>query len=102
MGNHFDDFCNCILVLAKVVGQFNFNELLLIMKPFDLQSIEKHMKCIWSWMEKNLLNILKEYKKGHNLISNSTTNFVQTLLGLDEKLDERMIMGVLLVGVYLL
>jgi len=48
LGNHFDDFCNCILVLVEVVGQFNFNELLAIMKPFDLQSIEKHMKCIQS------------------------------------------------------
>jgi len=53
-------------------------------------------------MENILLTILKEYKKGHKLISSSTMNFVQTLLGLDEKLDERMIMGVLLVGAYLL
>jgi len=53
-------------------------------------------------MENILLNILKEYKKGHKLISNSTMNFVQTLLGLDEKLDERTIMRVLLVGAYLL
>ncbi len=89
-------------MLAEVVGQFNFNELLPIMKPFDLESIEKHMKCIQSWMENILSNILKEYKKGHKLIFNSTMNFVQTLLGLDEKLDERMIMGILLVGAYLL
>jgi uncharacterized membrane protein YqhA len=72
------------------------------MKPFNLQSIEKHMKCIRNWMENMLSNILKEYKMGHKLISNSTINFVQTFLGLDEKLDERMIMGVLLVGAYLL
>jgi hypothetical protein len=44
--NNFDDFCNCILVPVEVVGQFNLIELLPIMKPFDLQSIEKYMKCI--------------------------------------------------------
>jgi hypothetical protein len=53
-------------------------------------------------MENILLNILKEYKRGNQLICNSTITFVQTLLVFDEKLDEIMIMGVLLAGAYLL
>jgi len=45
--------------------------------------------------------ILKEYQTGNKMLANSTsTNIVEILLSLDERLDDKSIMGVLTVCEY--
>jgi hypothetical protein len=59
------------------------------------------MKRVASQAESYLLNILKEYQKGNKLVVDSiTTNFVDILLSLDEKLDDKSMMGILMVCAY--
>lgn len=82
--------------MVTVIGKFNFSELIPILKPFDLQGLERHMKHLKTRIDNSLSNILKEYRKGNKAIIDSTVaNFVEILLNLDKKLDDKSIMGVL-------
>jgi hypothetical protein len=101
LGSNFDEFFNCVLTIVEIVGTFDIGDLIPILKPFDLQGFEKRLKPIKKQIENSLSNILKEYRKGNKIVADSTTkDFVEILLGLDEKLDERSTMGVLTVRVH--
>jgi hypothetical protein len=96
LGNDFDDYFKSFSEMVTVVGKFNFSELIPILKPFDLQGLERHMKRLKTRIDNSLSNILKEYRKGNKVIVDSTmANFVEILLNLDKKLDDKSIMGVL-------
>jgi hypothetical protein len=87
--------------MIQVLSNFNVNELIPILKPFDPQGFERRMKRVTNQAESYLLNILKEYLKGNKLVVDSiTTNFVDILLSLDEKLDDKSMMGNLTVCAY--
>jgi hypothetical protein len=101
LGRNFDEFFNCVLTIVEIVGSFDIGDLMPILKPFDLQGFEKRLKPIKKQIENSLSNILKEYRKGNKIVAHSTTkDFVEILLGLDEKLDERSTMGILTVRVH--
>lgn len=98
LGNNFDDLFNSISDMVEIFNKFNISDLIPILKPFDLQGLERRMKCIRNRLENNLSNILKEYRKGNKLVFDSTVKyFVQVLLSLDEKLDDTSIMAILVV-----
>jgi hypothetical protein len=87
--------------MIQVLSNFYVSELIPILKPFDLQGLERRMKRVANQVESYLLNILKEYRKGNKLVVDSiTTNFVDILLSLDEKLDDKSMMGILTVCAY--
>jgi hypothetical protein len=95
-GNNFDDLFNSTSDMVELFNKFNISDLIPILKPFDLQGLERRMKSIRNQMENNLSNILKEYRKGNKLVFDSTAkDFVQVLLNLDEKLDDTSIMAIL-------
>jgi hypothetical protein len=84
--------------MGEVGGKFNISDLIPILKPFDVQGIERKMKHIKNRAENSLSIILNEYRNKKNIVTNSNvTDFVETLLSYDGKLDERSIMGVLAV-----
>jgi hypothetical protein len=87
--------------MTQVLSNFNVNELIPILKPFDLQGLERHMKRVANQVENYLLNILKEYRKGNKLVVDSImTNFVDILLNLDEKLDDKSMIVILTICAY--
>jgi hypothetical protein len=96
LGKYLDDYFKSFSEMVMVVGKFNLSELIPILKPFDLQGLERHMKRLKTQIDNSLSNILKEYRKGNKAIVDSTmANFVEILLNLDKKLDDKSIMGVL-------
>jgi cytochrome P450 len=96
LGNNFDDLFNSISDMVEIFNKFNISDLIPILKPFDLQGLERRMKCIRNRLENNLSNILKEYRKGNKLVFDSTVKyFIQVLLNLDKKLDDTSIMAIL-------
>ncbi len=98
LGNNLDDLFSSISDIVEVFNKFNISDLIPILKPFDLQGLEKHMKGIRNRLENNLSNILKEYRNGNKLVFDSTGKyFVQVLLNLEEKLDDTSIMAILVV-----
>jgi hypothetical protein len=98
LGNNFDDLFNSISDMVEIFNKFNISDLIPILKPFDLQGLERRMKCIRNRLENHLSNILKEYRKGNKLVFDSTVKyFVQVLLNLDEKLNDASIMAILVV-----
>jgi hypothetical protein len=89
---------NAISDMVEIYNKFNISDLIPILKPFDVQGLERHMKCIRNRLENNLSNILKAYREGNKLVFDSTVKyFVQVLLNLDEKLDDTSIMAILVV-----
>jgi hypothetical protein len=91
----FDDLIDCVI---EVGNKFNISDLIPILKPFDVQGIEKHLKHIRNRMENSLSKILNEYRNKNKMVVDSTMpSFVETLLNHDGKLGERSIMGVLMV-----
>jgi len=58
---NLDDFLNCASKMIQVLFNLNLNEFIPILKPFDLQGLERRMKRIANQVESYLLNILKEY-----------------------------------------
>jgi len=102
-GNNFDDLFNSTSDMVELFNKFNISDLIPILKPFDLQGLERRMKSIRNQMENNLSNILKEYQKGNKLVFDSTAkDFLQVLLNLDEKLDDKSIMAILWVRAFIL
>lgn len=92
---------NCASEIIQLLFNFNVTKLIPILKPFDIQGLERHMKRLANQAESYLLNILKEYRKGNKLVVDSiTTNFVDIWLSLDEKLDDKSMMGILMVCAY--
>jgi hypothetical protein len=55
----FDDLIDCVI---KIGSKFNISDLIPILKPFDLQGIEKQLKHMRNRMEKSLSKILNEYR----------------------------------------
>jgi hypothetical protein len=87
--------------MLKIMNKLNISDLIPILKWFDLQGIERSMKHESNQIKKFLSKILKEYRKGNKVLANSTsTDFVEILLSLDERLDDKSIMGVLTVCKY--
>jgi flavonoid 3'-monooxygenase len=94
----FDELVDCVIEMGEVGGKFNISDLIPILKPFDVQGLETQMKHIRNRAENSLSIILNEYRNGNKMVTDSTvTDFVETLLSHDGKLDERSIMGVLAV-----
>ncbi|CAK9224517.1 unnamed protein product, partial [Sphagnum troendelagicum] len=90
----FDDLIDCVI---KIGSLFNISDLIPILKPFDVQGIEKQLKHMRNRMENSLSKILNECRNKKKMVVDSIVpNFVETLLNYDEKLDERSIMGVLM------
>jgi len=94
----FDELVDCVIEMGEVGGKFNISDLIPILKPFDVQGLERQMKHISNRATNSLSIILNEYRNGNKMVADSTvTDFVETLLSHDGKLDERSIMGVLAV-----
>jgi len=92
----FDELVDCVIEMGEVGGKFNISDLIPILKPFDVQGLERQMKHISNRATNSLSIILNEYRNGNKMVADSTvTDFVETLLNHDGKLDERSIMGVL-------
>jgi hypothetical protein len=90
----FDDLVDCVIEMGEVGGKFSISDLIPILKPFDVQGLERHMKHIRNRAENSLSIILNEYRNGNKMVADSTViDFVETLLSHDGKLDERSIMG---------
>jgi hypothetical protein len=101
LGNDFDNFFQSNMEMLKIMNKLNISDLIPILKWFDLQGIERNMKHESNQIKKFLSKILKEYRKGNKVLANSTsTDFVEILLSLDERLDDKSIMGVLTVCEY--
>ncbi|CAM6060926.1 unnamed protein product, partial [Sphagnum tenellum] len=92
----FDNLVDCVIEMGEVGGKFNISDIIPVLKPFDVQGLERQMKHIRNRAENSLSIILNEYRNGNEMVADSTvTDFVETLLSHDGKLDERSIMGVL-------
>ncbi len=99
LGKEFDNLVHCVIELGEIGGKFNIGDLIPILKPFDVQGIERKLKHIQNQAKNSLSIILNMYRNETKIVTNSTvTDFVETLLSYDDgKLDERSIMGVLTV-----
>ncbi len=87
--------------LIQLLSTFNFSDLIPLLRPFDLQGVEKQMKHAFDKMENQVASILKEYKKGNKMVVNSSIkDFVEILLSLDEKLDDATIKSLMVVRPY--
>ncbi|CAM6034510.1 unnamed protein product [Sphagnum compactum] len=96
LGKEFDGLVDCVIELGEIGGKFNIGDLIPILKPFDVQGIERQLKHIQNRAKNGLSIILNEYRNGKQFVTDSTvTDFVETLLSYDGKLDDRSIMGVL-------
>jgi hypothetical protein len=92
------DFFNSMSKIGVVGGKPNISDLIPILKPFDLQGFERQLKLIRNEIESCLSNIFMEYRKGNKIVDDfTTTNFVEILLNLDEKLEDQAIMGIIAV-----
>jgi len=98
---NLDDYLNYASKMIQVLFNLNVSGFIPILKPFDLQGLERCMKCVANQAESYLLNIFKEYRKGNKLVVDSImTNFVDILLSLDEKLDDKSMIGILTICAY--
>jgi hypothetical protein len=96
LGENIVEFFNSILKLAGPLSYLNISDVIPILKPFDLQGLERQFKLIRNEMESCLSKILMEYRKGNKMVDDfTTTNFVEILLNLDEKLEDKAIMGII-------
>jgi len=92
IGTDFDDFFKSVARLIQLLSTFNLSDLIPLLRPFDLQGVEKEMKHAFDKMNNQVVRILKEYKKGNKMVVNSNVkDFVEILLSLDEKLDDATI-----------
>ncbi|CAK9260332.1 unnamed protein product [Sphagnum jensenii] len=92
IGTNFDDFFKSVEKMIQLMSTFNLSDLIPLLRPFDLQGVEKQMKNAFDKMENQVASILKEYKKGNKMVVNSNVkDFVEILLSLDEKLDDTTI-----------
>ncbi len=88
--------------LIQLLSTFNLSNLIPLLRPFDLQGVEKKMKHVFDKMENQIASILKEYKKGNKMVVNSNVkDFVEILLSLNEKLDDTTIKSLMMVRLYL-
>ncbi len=88
--------------LIQLLSTFNLSDLIPLLRPFDLQGVEKKMKHVFDKMENQIASILKEYKKGNKMVVNSNVkDFVEILLSLNEKLDDTTIKSLMMVRPYL-
>ncbi len=88
--------------LIQLLSTFNLSNLIPLLRPFDLQGVEKKMKHVFDKMENQIASILKEYKKGNKMVVNSNVkDFVEILLSLNEKLDDTTIKSLMMVRPYL-
>jgi len=89
----FDELIDCVI---EIGNKFNVSDLLPILKPFDVQGIERRLKHVRNRAEIFLSKILDEYRNKNKMAPDSIVpNFVETLLNHDGKVDERSIMGAL-------
>jgi len=101
LGNNFDNFFQSNTEMLKIMNKLNISDLIPILKWFDLQGIEQSMKHESNQIKKFLSKILKQYRKGNKVLANSTsTNFVEILLSLNERLDDKSIMRLLTICEY--
>jgi cytochrome P450 len=100
-GIEFDEFFNSVSMLIDLLAGFNLGDFIPFLKPFDLQGLEKKMKCATDKMEHYVESILKEYKKGNKMVTNSNVkDFIEVLLNFDEKLDDATIKSIMVVCPY--
>lgn len=99
LGKVFDRFFKCITEMAQATGKFNVGDLLPALRPFDLQGIEAHMKRVNKDMETLLARIIQEYRAHPNATpkENGVKYFLDVLLELDEKIEDKSIMAVMVV-----
>jgi len=96
LGKNIVEFFNFILKIAKLLNKPNISDVIPILKPFDLQGLERQFKLIRNEIESCLSKIFMEYQKGNKMVDDFTaTNFVEILLNLDEKLEDKAIMGIM-------
>jgi hypothetical protein len=83
------------------LSTFNLSDLIPLLRPFELQGVEKKMKHVFNTMENQVTSILKKYKKGNKMVVNSNVkDFAEILLSLDEKLDDATIKSLMVVHPY--
>jgi hypothetical protein len=101
LGNDFDNFFKFNMEMLKIMNKLNINDFIPILKWFDLQGTEQSMKHENNQIKIFLSKILKVYRKGNKVLANSTsTIFFKKLLNLDERLDDKSIMGILTIHEY--
>jgi hypothetical protein len=96
LGKNIVEFFNFVSKLGGPLSKLNISDVIPILKPFDLQGLERQFKIIRNEIESCLSKIFMEYRKGNKMVYDfTTTNFVEILLNLDEKLEDKAIMGVI-------
>lgn len=97
IGEVFDKFFQCVSEMVEATGKFNIGDLIPALQPFDLQGIESHMKKVSKDMEALLALIIKEYRAQHNVSAkkDNVKHFLDVLLELDEQLEDKSIMAVM-------
>jgi hypothetical protein len=61
LGKEFDDLVDCVIELGEIASKFNISDLIPILKPFDVQGIEKQLKHVKNRAENSFSIILNEY-----------------------------------------
>jgi hypothetical protein len=96
LGKNIVEFFNSISKVAGPLSKPNISDVIPILKPFDLQGLERQFKLIRNEIESCLSKIFMEYRKGNKMVDDfTTTNFIEILLNLDEKLEDKAIMGII-------
>ncbi|KAH9571201.1 hypothetical protein CY35_02G081600 [Sphagnum magellanicum] len=96
LGKNIVEFFNSVAKVARLVSKPNISDVIPILKPFDLQGLERQFKLIRNEIESCLSKIFMEYQKGNKMVDDfTTTNFVEILLNLDEKLEDKAILGII-------
>nr|BBM89984.1 pimaradiene oxidase 1 [Calohypnum plumiforme] len=100
IGSVFDQFFDCVSEMVETVGKFNVGDLIPALKPFDLQGIEGHMKRVSKDMETLLARIIREHRemraqRNVNAKEDEVKLFLDVLLDLDEELEDKSIMAVM-------
>jgi hypothetical protein len=96
LGENIVEFFNSISKVAGLFSKPNISDVIPILKPFDLQGLERQFKLIRNEIESCLSKIFIEYQKGNKMVDDfTTTNFVEILLNLDEKLEDKAMMGII-------
>jgi hypothetical protein len=96
LGKNIVEFFNSISKVAGLFSKPNMSDLIPFLEPFDLQGLERQCKLLRNEIETCLSKIFMEYRKGNKMVDDSTTiNFVEILLNLDEKLEDKAMMGII-------
>jgi hypothetical protein len=75
LGKEFDDLIDCVIELGETGGKFNISDLIPILKPFDVQGIERKLNHIKNQAKNSLSIILNKYRNNYFFVIDSTMTY---------------------------